>query len=181
MVGEYAAGRVAHVNLERGDAARIGPRSERIAAPLALLQQEIDVLPGEEAEVLVHRQPQADHRDVGRGLLKALDAARNDPRAHALDLAHLDHQIRQRLRLAKQRVSLGLVAVGEIRRVHRAVVELALHHGAAAGAADARAAAVRHHEPGIEPGLQHVLALLHFVAMAARFQGDAMRHCCNPK
>jgi hypothetical protein len=59
---------MAHMDLERSDAARSG----RVAANsffFFLLLIKIYVLPGQEPEVLVHRQAQADYRDVRRGLL----------------------------------------------------------------------------------------------------------------
>src|SRR5207249_9348747 len=61
------------VPIWRRDAARVGLGGERVAPALALLQQDVDVLAGKEAEVLVHRQAQPEHRDVGRGLVEALD------------------------------------------------------------------------------------------------------------
>ena len=176
MLGKEPARRRAHVDLERRHAARIGLGGERVAAALALLQQDVDVLAGEEAEVLVHRQAQAEDRHVGRGLVQPLDAAGDDPRPHAMDLAHLDREIAERLRLAKERIALRLVAVGQIRGVHRAVVDLAFQYGSPAGAADPGAAAVRQHVAGIQPCLQHRLALVDFVAVPAGLQCDAMSH-----
>jgi hypothetical protein len=149
---------------------------QRIAAALAVLQQEVDVLPGQEAEVLVHRQPQADHRYVRRRPFQPLDPARNHAGLHALHLAHLDHEIGQRLGLAEERVALRLVAFRKIRLVHQAVVDLAFEDGAAAGAADAGTAAVRQHVPGFDARLQDVLAVFAFVTVPARFESNAVGH-----
>ena len=179
LVGEGTSRRVAHVELERGDA--FGPRriGDRVAAPLSVLQQEVDVLAGKEAEVLVHRQAQIEDRDVRRRTLDFLDPAGNLARPdarHARELVHLDDDIGERFCLAKQGIALRLVAVGKIGRMHRTVIDLAFEQGAAAGAADAGAAAVRHHEAGIEPGLQDALPFRHLEAVSAWFESDAVSH-----
>ena len=176
MLGEGAARGVPHMDLERGDTAGIGTRGERIAAPPAFLEQDVDVLPGEEAEILVHRQPHAQDGDVGRRLVEPLHPAGNDARAHALDFVNLDHQLGERLRLAKERIALRLVAVRQIRGVHRAVVDASLEHRTAAGAAHAGAAAVGQHVARIESRLQDGVAVRNFVGMAARFQRYALWH-----
>src|SRR5579859_7252538 len=123
------------MDLERGNTAWIGLRRERIAAALAVLEQEVDVLAGEEAEVLVHRQAQAEHRDVGRGLVEALDAARDDARPHAVHFAYFDGQVGERLRLAKERQAFIAIALRQVRLVREAIVDASLEDRAAAGAA----------------------------------------------
>ena len=90
--------------------------------------------------------------DVGRRFLQPLDAARNETRANALNLAHLHHQVGKRLRLAEQRVASRLVAVGQVLRMDAAVVDFSLEDRAAARAAYAGAAAIGKHVTGIEPG-----------------------------
>jgi hypothetical protein len=59
VVGELAAGHVAHVQLDRRRAAqRVRRVGHAVAAPRAVAQDELDVLPGAVAEVLVGRQLQ---------------------------------------------------------------------------------------------------------------------------
>ncbi len=93
-----------------------------------------------------------------------------------MHLAHLDGDVGKGLCLAKERIALRLVDVGQIGGVHRAVVHLALEDRAAAGAADAGAAAIGQHVPGIEPRLQDALALLDFVGMPAGHECYAISH-----
>src|SRR5262249_38832874 len=119
---------------------------------------------------------QAEHRDVRRRLVEALDAARNDARSHAVHLAHFHRQVGERLRLAKQREPPVAVALRQVGLVGETVIDLSLEEGAAAGAAYAGAAAVRKHVAGVEPGLQDGLALRHLITVAAGLQRDAMSH-----
>src|SRR5205085_11534200 len=131
------------------------------------------VLPGEEAEVLVHRQAKADDGDVGRELVEALDAARNESRPYTLDFPYFDDEIGERRRLAEERVALRLVARRQIRVMHAAVIDLAFENGAAAGAAHTGAAAIREHAAGVEAGLQDRLAFGALVRVAARLESYA--------
>ena len=93
-IGEEPARRVPDVQLEQLVGVR--RRREREAAPVAVLQQEVDVLAGEVLQPLVRRQLELDDRDVGRRLVDRLDAARQPldlDVARAADLAHLDDEI----------------------------------------------------------------------------------------
>ena len=72
-VGEEAAGHVPDVQLEQRVVVRRG--GEREAAAMPVLQQEVDVLPGEVLQPLVRRKLELHDRDVGRRLVDRLDAA----------------------------------------------------------------------------------------------------------
>ena len=76
MVGELAAGHVAHVQFDRRRAAQVVRRiGHAVAAPGAVAQDELDVLSGAVLQVLVGRQLQAQHGHVGGGPVDAQHAA----------------------------------------------------------------------------------------------------------
>src|SRR5438874_7801379 len=157
-------------------ARRIG---DRVAAPLAVLQQKVRVLAGNELEVRIGGKLDAEDGDIGRGLVEPLDAGRENLRPDAVqpgELAHLDRQVGQRLRLAEQRVALGLVVLRKVAWAHVTVVHASFLDRAAAGAAHAFAAAIGQLVAGVEPRLEHGLALRYFKAVAARLQRDAVSH-----
>ena len=52
-----------------------GRGSERKAAPPAVVEQEVDVLPGEILQALVRRQLERHDRNIGRDLVDLLDPA----------------------------------------------------------------------------------------------------------
>ena len=67
VVGERAAGHVAHVDLQ--ELVVVRRVRHREAAPRAVLQEELDVLPGKELQALVRRQLEVhDHHVVGDAL-----------------------------------------------------------------------------------------------------------------
>ena len=153
--------------------------AHREAAPRAVLQQQVDVLPGQELQALVRRQLQVeDHHVVGRALhplhprRQLLD--RDVPRAS--HLARLDDDIAERLRLAEERVTLLALGGGEDLLGIAAVIELALDQLAFARAAGAVAAAVRQDEAGIQRRLEDAFALLRGELMPGIAYRDLMRH-----
>ena len=155
-------------------------RREREAAPLAVLQQEVDVLAGEELQALVGGQLQPDDRDVGRGLVDRLDAA-----GEALDLdvagaphfPHFDREVGARLRAAEEREPRPLLVLGQRGCLVRAVVDLARQDLALAGAARAVAAAVRQHEVVAHRRRQHRLAVVAGERVVAGLYGNLECHC----
>lgn len=125
-IGEEAAGNVAHVQFQQ----RVGVRrrGQRKAAAMAVLQQEVDVLAGEELQPLVGGQLQRDDGHIGGRLVD-----RFDPTGQALDrnvagtahLAHFDRQVGLGSRAAEQRVPHAFFVVGERRGLVDAVVDVA--------------------------------------------------------
>jgi hypothetical protein len=84
---------------------------EREAAPLAFLQQDVDVLPGEELQALAGRKLEVEDGDLVGHLLDALDAARHRADGEVLgarELAHLEHDVAHRPRAARERLARGL-------------------------------------------------------------------------
>jgi hypothetical protein len=73
VVGEQAARHVAQVQFDGRRAAQLVWRiGHAVAAPRAVAQDELDILPGAVLQVLVGRQLQAQHRHVGCGPLMAI-------------------------------------------------------------------------------------------------------------
>ena len=100
----------------------------REAAPLAVLQQEIDVLAGEELQPLVRRQLELHHHHVVGDLLELLHAARQQAHRDVLrraDGAALDHQVAERLCLAEKRLAVRALGLGEHARMVVTVVDAA--------------------------------------------------------
>jgi hypothetical protein len=147
LVGEVPAGDVANVQLEQRVVVRW--RRKGKAAAAAVLQQEIDVLPGQILEPLVRRQLDLDDRHIRRGLVDRFDAAGKLPDldvAGAANFPDLEHEIGQRLRAAEESEPLLLLDFGQRRRLMRSVVDAPLEDLAFARAAGAVAATVREHQ-----------------------------------
>ena len=72
LVGEQAAGHVADVQLQKGIV--VGGVGHGETAPLAILQQDVHILPGEELEAFAGRQAQVQFDDVGGQTLQFFDA-----------------------------------------------------------------------------------------------------------
>ncbi len=177
VIGERAAGNVAHVQLD--ELVVVRRVRHRKASPGSILEQDVDVLPREEHQALVRRKLQVDdHRVVGRAL-ELVHARRQLPHLDVPGLAHLarfDHHVRQQLRLAEERVPL-LAFQGRERLLRvAAVVDPALDEPSLAAAAGAVAAAVRQHEPRIQRPLQDARSFLHPELVAGIADGDLMRH-----
>ena len=144
VVGELPAGDVAHVQLDQLVVVRrIGHRE---AAPRAVLEQELDVLAGEELQALVGRQLQVQHHHVVGEPLQLLHAA--GQRLH-LDVLRVAPMVRASitrspsgLRLAEERLALRLLLVGQRLLLVHAVVDLPFEELALAAAAGAVAAAI---------------------------------------
>ena len=97
-----------------------GGLRHREAAPLAVLQQEVDVLAGEELQPLVRRQLELhDHHVVGDAApASARGTAACAPRCPSpRRWCGLDHQLAERLRLAEERLALRALRLGEHARV----------------------------------------------------------------
>ena len=103
---------MANVQLEQ--LIRVRRRCERKAPPLAVLQQDIDVLTGEILQSLVRRKLEPHDRDVGRRLFDRLNAARQAPNLDVAGAAHFpdfDRQVGQRLRATEQRQTVAFVVL----------------------------------------------------------------------
>src|SRR5258708_7587628 len=153
----------------------------REAAPRAVLQEDVDVLAGEEHQALVRRELQIDDHGVVRGALQFLHARGELPHLDIARFAHfagLDRHVGQRLRLAKERVALLALLRGE--RLFRipAVVDSAIDELSLAAAACAVAAAVWEHEACVERRLQDRRAVLRRKPVAGVAYRDLMRHRC---
>src|SRR6266511_2292794 len=70
LTAEQATRYVAHMQFEQRVV--FGRGSKRKAPPPAVLEQEVDVLPGEILQALVRRQLERHNRDVGRDLVDLL-------------------------------------------------------------------------------------------------------------
>ncbi len=154
-------------------------RRERKAATAAVLQQEVDVLPGEKLQPLVRRQLEADDRHVRRGLVDRLDAARQLPDpdvAGPPDFANFDDQVRERFRAAEERKACAPFVLGQRRGLVGAVVDPAVENLPLAGAAGTVAAAVGKDQVRGHRGSEHRVVLGAGERMIAGLYGNLKRH-----
>ena len=173
LVGEQSARQVAHVDLQQAVVMRRSGHG--IAAPLAVLEQELDILPGQVVQALVCRELEGNHRHVRCGLFDGLHAAGQNLDLLVLDradLAAFDDDVAQRAGNAEQRQALRLLFGRQGGFGMRAVVDSALDQFAFAAAAGAVAAAVREPETFAQRGDEHGFVGLHLKAVAAGSDGD---------
>ena len=176
-IGEQPARRVPDVQLD--ELVGMRRRGDREAAPVPVLQQEIDVLAGQVLQPLARRQLELDDGDVGHGLVDRFDPARQPLDLDVpgtTHLAHLDDEIRARTGDAKQRDPAALLVVGQRRWLVRAEVDAAVENPPLARAARTVAAAVRDHQVGAHRGLQHRFVRLAAERMIARPYANLHRH-----
>jgi hypothetical protein len=145
------------------------------APPRAVLEEELEVLAGEELQPLRGRQLQVNHHDVVGNALHALNAAGQCLHldvSGGTDGARLDDQVAARLRLAEKRLALRLFLVGERLLLIDAVVDLACDDLPLAAAAGAVAAAVRQDQVLAQRCRENRLAFFDVELLAAGLQGD---------
>src|SRR6202030_1930808 len=132
---------VADVQLEqRVIFRRVG---ERKAPPSSVLEQEIDVLPGEILQSLVRRKLERNDGDIGSCLVDLFDAARQLPDlnvAGSANFTDFEDEIGQRLADAQQREAFAFIGLGQRGGQMSAVVDFPADDAALAGAAGAVAA-----------------------------------------
>ena len=176
-IGEQAAGDVADVQLQEFVVVRrIG---ERKAAPLAVLEQDVDVLPGKELQALVGRQLQMQYHHVMGDFFHFLHAA-----GHGFDrditrgphFPALDHHVGERFGGAEQGHSGVFFTFGKRVFLVIAVIHPAFHDFALATAAGAVAAAVGQGEPFAQAGFQKSFVLVGLILVIAGFDGDLKWH-----
>ena len=142
-LGECAICHVAHVQFDIFVVMR--RISHRIGAALAVLHEDVDVLPGEKLDAFVCRQLQLQDDDVGRDPAHFLHPAgqfADVELADAADLARFDDQVRQRPGLAEQRRPRFLFELRQNIGLWIAIVHAALENFALARPAGAVAASV---------------------------------------
>ena len=148
---------------------------DREAAAATFRQHHVEILPRPEMQFLDRRQAQEHRHDVVGDAVHPLDAARQALHldvGRRPDLARLDPQVRQRSRLAQQRVALARLALGQAGRHFARVLERALENARAARRAVAALATVRQVQPGAQRGCEHGLVTLRNEALAGRDQRD---------
>ena len=155
---------------------RIGQRE---AALLAVLEQDVDVLPGEELQALAGRQLEVDRHDVGCQALKLLDA-----RGHGLDrnvggrtdLLRFERQIGLRPGATEERQAGGLFLVAQRLRLGLAMVDAAGKDFPLARAAGAVPAAIGHGQALAQRGVENGFVGFGDKLPAARLDGNLMAH-----
>lgn len=177
MIGEFAAFDIAHVQFQkRAVVRRIGDGE---AAGLAVLEQDVDILPGAERERLRLGQLQIQGHDIVRQPLHARDAAGQRDNRDVLqraDLARLDDQIAEGQGLTEQGQPLFLLRGAESFRQTAGVADLARHQPALAGAAIAIAATERQCDALPLGGAEQGFALGDSELLATGKDLDGMRH-----
>lgn len=149
------------------------------AAAAAVLQQDVDVLAGEELQALAGGQPELQQHHVGRQARHLLHAAGQRPHrevAHGARFARFYDEIGKRPRAAKQGVAPCRLVVGERPFRMQATVDLPRHHATLAGAAGAVAAAVGKMNARCQRGAQQGIAGLDLELMPAGLDRDAIGH-----
>ena len=173
VVGEQAAGNVADVQLQEFVVVRrVG---EREAAPLAVLEQDVDVLPGEELQAFVGRQLQMQYHHVVGDFFHFLHAAGHGFDRDVARSAHflaLDHHVGERLGGAEQGHSGVFFVFGKSTLLVTTVIHPAFQDFALAAAAGAVAAAIGQGESFAQPGFQQGFVLLGLILVVAGFDGD---------
>ena len=178
-LAEVTAWHVADMQLEQHVV--LGRGGDREAAPPAVFEEQVDVLPGEVLQPLAGGELQRHDRDVGRGLVDLLDPARELPDLDvtgAADFAHFDRERRLRLRDAEEREPLRLLGFGQRARLVHAVVHHAVEKLPLARTAGTIAATVWNHQVGAHRGGQHGFAIVAGEAVLARFYGNLEWHRC---
>ena len=177
MVGEYPARRMAYVQLDQVVFA--GRRGHRIAAPAAILQDELDVLPGVVAEGIRRGQLQLDDHDVAGRLLQAHDARRHladlDVAGHA-DFMRFYRQVGTGPGLAEEGIALLQVFGREDLRGARAGVVRPGNDPALAGGTRAVAATVRQDDARRQGAVQYGLPLFDGELVLAGLNCDLETH-----
>ena len=109
----------------------VGSVRHREGAPLAVLQQDLDVLTGKKLQALIRRQPQVHGDDVGCEPFQLLHPAGQHLDRNVTDradFARFDHEIRQRLGLAEKCEACLTVGIAQRRRLVAAEVDFSLEH-----------------------------------------------------
>jgi hypothetical protein len=153
----------------------VGCIRHREAAPLAVLHEDVEVLAGEELQALARGQLEVEDRHVVGGTLHLLHARRHRPDRKVLrarELAHLEHDVGERLRAARERLAGRLLVRVQRALLIVAVLELARPEDTLACAARAVAAAVRKAYALAKRGLEDGLAGRDGERVAARFEAD---------
>src|SRR5574343_740455 len=177
LVGELAARYVADMQLQqRIVVRRIGQRE---TALLAVLEQDVDILAGEELQAFAGRQAQVQLDDVRRQAFQFFDARGQgfdrDLRARG-DLLALNDQVGLRLGAAIKRQAGGFFVVLQGVRLGLAVVYAAGLDMPLAGAAGAVLAAVRHGQALAQCGVEYGFVGLGHKLAAAWLDGDLVAH-----
>ena len=158
LLRKFTAGSSAHVQLERAGIVR--RRGDGEAAPPALGQHDVDVLPRLEIETLGGRQPQVNSHHIVREPLDALDAARqalDAQRTLRTGCEYLEQQIAAGVRPTEQHESIGGLVIRQAERPTVRVGHLALEQSRSAGSAVAAQAAMRHVESRAQSRVEHRL------------------------
>ena len=158
---------------------RIGQR-KRAAAPV--LEQDVDVLSGEEIEAFAGRQAEFDEHHVRRRQGQFVDAseqgAHGDVRRAACSRG-LDNQVFLWSRATEQGETGGAFGLGQHLWRRPAVIDSAVQHLTPAAATSPVAATVGQQHPLAEGGVENALVRLRLERLLARFERDAKPHAIS--
>ena len=175
LFGEEAAGHVPDVQLQQ--VVLVGRVGQREAALAAILEQDVDVLAGQELQVFGGRQAQVHVDHIGRQLLHPLDAGGQGLDRDVVRRAQLlafDDQVGTGVGAAVERQTGGLVGVAQGGGMP--VFDGAFEHLALAGAAGAVLAAVGHGQPLAQRGLKQGFIGFGLELAAARLDCHLVAH-----
>ena len=158
MAGKETAGYVTDVQLQSGVVVRrVGQRE---SSPTTFLQQDLDVLPGQELHPLAGRELDFDDHHVARGARHFLHAHRQGldrQVARRTHFADFDVQVAPCLGAAEQGETVASVVFAQRVKLRFSMVNLAAQHLAPARSAGSVPAAVRQDhslaQGGVEDGL----------------------------
>ena len=147
------------------------------AAPLAVLEKNVNVLAGEKLQALARWQLEVKDRDIFGGLLDLFHAAGQGADREVLcarELAHFENDVGQGARAAGERLAGGLLGGVKRALLVIAIRELAGAQNALARAAGAVATSVGQSNPLAQRGFQDGLARSDGESVAARLEPDLM-------
>ena len=152
---------------------------QRKTARLFILEQDVDVLSGQELQAFVGRQLEREHHHIRRGPFHLLHAAWHGLDRDVIDRSHLTalkYQIRQRLGATEQRHARDLFRFAQCAFLIFAVIYLTRHHLALACPAYTVAAAVWQRVAVFQGGLEDGFVFLDGKAVATGLNNRIERH-----
>ncbi len=180
VFGEPATCHAADMQLQ--DAVVVRRIGEREGSPLAVLEQDVHVLAGEELQPLAARQAQLDDHHIWSGKEQPVYARRQRADGYVgerVDLPAFDAEVGVRRGATEERESGQTIGVAENRARGAAVGHLTAQDATAAAAADAVAAAIRQVQTLPECGREDALARCDGEGMTARLEHHLVIHCLS--
>ena len=180
-LGKCAPGDVADMQFQKRIVVRrIGQRE---TARFLILEQNVDVLSGQELQAFIGGQLEREHHDIRRGPLHCLHTARQGLDGNILDRIHFaafEGEVGKRLGAAEQGHAHRFLGIRQSVFLKLAIVHLPCHHPALAGAAHPVATTVGQRVAMFDRSFEYGLVRLDGEAVAAGLNNGLESHneCC---